>query len=258
MLFDTHAHLDDQKYDADREAMLGRARDAGVGLILNVGYDLASSQRSIDLAEQYDFVYAAVGVHPHDAKTVDEAALEQLRQMAKHPKVVALGEIGLDYYYDNSPREVQRQVFQQQVELATQLQLPIIVHDRDAHGDVMQTLRDNSSQLSSGVLHCFSGSYEMAMECIRLGLYVSFAGPVTFKNAVKLKEIATKVPLDRMLIETDAPYLTPEPYRGKRNESAYVAQVAEVIANLRGMSVAELAQQTKENGQRLFGIKQNF
>lgn len=258
MLFDTHAHLDDQKYDADREAMLGRARDAGVGLILNVGYDLPSSQRSVELAEQYEFVYAAVGVHPHDAKTVDEAGLEQLRQMAEHPKVVALGEIGLDYYYDNSPREVQRQVFQQQVELAIQLRLPIIVHDRDAHGDVMQGLRDAASQLSSGVLHCFSGSYEMAMECIRLGLYVSFAGPVTFKNAVKLKEIATKVPLDRMLIETDAPYLTPEPYRGKRNESAYVAQVAEVIANLRGMSVAELAQQTKENGQRLFGIKQNF
>lgn len=255
MIFDTHAHLDDPKYDVDREEMLARAQAAGIGLILNVGYDLASSQRSIDLADQYDFIYAGVGVHPHDAQVVDEAALDQLRQMAKHPKVVALGEIGLDYYYDNSPREAQRQVFKQQVELAIELQLPIIVHDRDAHGEVMEILRAAAGRLPGGVLHCFSGSYEMAMECIKLGLYVSFAGPVTFKNAAKLKDIATRVPLDRMLIETDAPYLTPEPYRGKRNESAHVAQVAQVIAELRGITVAELAQQTTQNGQRLFSIK---
>lgn len=254
MLFDTHAHLDDGKYDLDREEMLQRAQEKGVKLILNVGYDLPSSQRSVKLASEYDFVYAAVGIHPHDAKSANSMVWDELEELTKNPKVVALGEMGLDYYWDNSPRDVQKEVFLQQIGLAKRLKKPIIIHDRDAHGDVMEILRAEQDGSLEGVLHCFSGSLEMAKECIKLGFHISIAGPVTFNNANKLVQVAQEVPLDRLLIETDAPYLTPTPFRGKRNESAYVAYVAAKIAELRQMDTQEIDHQTYENGCRLFRI----
>lgn len=254
MLFDTHAHLDDRKYDLDREEMLQRAQEKGVKLILNVGYDLPSSQRSVKLANEYDFVYAAVGIHPHDAKSANSMVWDELEELTRNPKVVALGEMGLDYYWDNSPRDVQKEVFLQQIAMAKRLNKPIIIHDRDAHGDIMEILRAEQDGSLEGVLHCFSGSWDMAKECIKLGFHISIAGPVTFNNANKLLQVAQEVPLDKLLIETDAPYLTPIPYRGKRNESAHVAYVAAKIAELRQMDPEEIAHQTYENGCKLFRI----
>jgi len=254
--FDSHAHLDDRKFDADRHEMLMRAEQKGVSNIINVGYDIPSSRRSVALAEKYDFIYAAVGIHPHDASEAGENSLEAIRCLAASPKVVAVGEMGLDYYRDLSPRDVQEQVFRQQIRLAANLRKPIIVHDREAHGDVMKILKEERASDAGGVLHCFSGSMEMARECLKMEFYISIAGPVTFHNANKLRQIAAEVPLDRLLIETDAPYLSPEPHRGKRNESAYVVFVGERIAELRGIPVKELAAATTANTKRLFRIKE--
>lgn len=254
MFFDSHAHLDDKKYDGDRDAMMQRARDSKISNILNVGYDLPSSRRSLDLAGKYDFIYAAVGVHPHDAAEAGENYLQELQDMAVQDKVVAIGEMGLDYYRNLSPKEIQQRVFREQIRLAAKLEKPIIIHDREAHGDVMDILREEDVGASKGVLHCFSGSLEMARECLEMGFYLSIAGPVTFHNANKLRDVAANVPLNRLLIETDAPYLTPEPHRGKRNESAYVAYVGKCIAEIRGISVEELANATSDNAKRLFKI----
>ncbi|AVX29654.1 TatD DNase family protein [Carboxydocella thermautotrophica] len=254
-IFDTHAHLDDRKYDQDREEMLQRAREAGVERIVNVGYDLSSSRRSLALAEKYDFIYAAVGIHPHDSATANEDTWKQLLELAAHPKVVALGEMGLDYYRDLSPRPVQQGVFAHQMELAQQVGKPVIIHDRDAHADLLAMVKESRiGEKNGGVFHCFSGSWEMAKVCLDLGFYISIAGPVTFHNARKLTEVAAKVPLERLLIETDAPYLTPEPYRGKRNESAYVVWVLRKIAELRQMDPEELAVRTFDNACQLFRI----
>jgi TatD DNase family protein len=254
MYIDSHAHLDDRKYDPDRHEMLMRARDQGVAAIINVGYDLASSRRSVTLAEEYDFVYAAVGIHPHDAKDAGNSAFKELKTMAGSQKVVAIGEMGLDYFRNLSPRDVQQTAFRRQIALARETGLPIIVHDRDAHGDVMQILKEEKAGECGGVLHCFSGSWEMAVECMKMGFYISIAGPVTFQNAGRLKDIAARVPADRLLIETDAPYLTPEPHRGKRNESAYVLYVAEEIARLRGITPEELGNLAAENTKKLFSL----
>ncbi len=254
ILFDTHAHLEGEEYAADRDGMIARARSAGVVHIVNVGFNLESSRRSVRLAEEYDLIYAAVGIHPHDAAEAGSGYLEELREMAAHPRVVALGEMGLDYYRDLSPRPVQQRVFREQLALARELELPFIIHDRDAHGDLMKILRENRPGPSGGVLHCYSGSWEMARECLALGLYLSFAGPVTYPNANRLKEVASRVPLDRLLIETDAPYLSPAPYRGKRNEPAYVVFTAEEIARLRGLKTEDLAKVCTENGRKLFRI----
>ena len=255
MLFiDSHAHLDDTKYDGDRDEMLQRAQGRGISNIVNVGYDLLSSRRSLDLAAKYDFIYAAVGIHPHDAAVAGENYLEELREMAAQPKAVAIGEMGLDYYRNLSPKEVQQLVFREQIRLAAELEKPIIIHDREAHGDVMAILREEKVGPAKGVLHCFSGSMEMARECLKMGFYLSIAGPVTFHNANKLREIAANIPLDRLLIETDSPYLTPEPHRGKRNESAYVAYVGQCIAEIRGIPVEELGAATTDNAKRLFKI----
>lgn len=254
MLFDSHAHLDDEKFDADREQVIQRAFDSGVTGIINAGACMASSARSVALAEQYDGVYAAVGIHPHDAKAAQEADYEQLAVWTKQKKVVAIGEIGLDYYYDLSPRDIQHTVFVRQIDVARQTNMPFIIHDRDAHNDILTTLKKEAKGLC-GVLHCFSGSLEMAKEIIKLGFYISIAGPVTFKNAAKLPEIIASVPLDRLLIETDCPYLTPHPHRGKRNEPAYVRIVAEQVASLRGMELSALAEITSENTKRLFKIR---
>lgn len=251
MLIDSHAHLDDRRYDDDREEMLVRARERGVTHIVNVGYDLESSRRSVQLAEKHEFVYAAVGIHPNDAYKAPDDVIEILRDMATHPKILAIGEIGLDYYRNFSSKSIQKEMFTKQIELAIELNMPIIVHDREAHGDTMDILRRYKGKVE-GVLHCFSGSWEMAAECIDLGFYISIAGPVTFNNAKKLRDIAEKVPLDRLLVETDSPYLTPEPFRGRRNESGYVYFVAEKIANLREMAVEDLALAAAENTLRLF------
>lgn len=253
MLFDSHAHIDDEKFDADREQVIARALEQGVTGIINVGACMASSARSVALAEKYENIYAAVGIHPHDAKDALETDYEQLIRWTSLEKVVAIGEIGLDYYYDLSPRDVQRSVFIRQLDVARQTDKPFIIHDRDAHGEVLDILKKEAKGLM-GVLHCFSGSLEMAKEIIKMGWYISIAGPVTFKNAAKLPEIVPQVPLDRLLVETDSPYLTPHPYRGKRNEPAYVRFVAEQVAGLRGMELAALAAATRENVKNLFKI----
>lgn len=254
ILFDTHAHLDNADYNSDRDEMIQRARQAGVAHIVNVGFNLATSRESLKLAEIYDLIYAAVGIHPHDAAEAGPGYMDELEKMAAHPKVVAIGEMGLDYYRDLSPRPVQRKVFTAQMALAKKLQKPIIIHDRDAHGDLMEILRKDKLGPAGGVMHCYSGSWEMARECLAMGFYISIAGPVTFSNAAKLKDVAAKVPQDRLLIETDAPYLTPVPYRGRRNESAYVIYTAVEVARLRGMETEDLAKMCTENGRRLFRI----
>lgn len=253
MLFDSHAHIDDEKFDDDREEVIARAFESGVTEFVNVGACMASSARSVALAEKYEKIYAAVGIHPHDAENALEGDYEKLAAWSKHNKVVAIGEIGLDYYYDLSPRDVQRTVFIRQIDVARQMDMPIIIHDRDAHGDILDILKKEAKGIT-GILHCFSGSLEMAKEIIKLGFYISIAGPVTFKNAAKLPEIVEKIPLERLLIETDCPYLTPQPYRGKRNEPAYVRLVGEQVASLRGMEFSSLAEATRDNAKRIFKI----
>lgn len=255
MLFDTHAHLDDEKFDQDRDEVIKRCKEEGVELILNAGSNIATSIKSISLAKQYDYIYAAVGVHPHDASSMDKDSIGVLAELAANPKVKAIGELGLDYHYDFSPREVQKRRFIEQIDLARQLKLPIIVHDRESHADVMDIFRKCSVKQVGGVVHSFSGSVEMAMECLKLGLYLSFGGPVTFTNAKKTVEVVKEMPMDMLLIETDSPYLTPVPHRGKRNYPGYVRLVAEKIAEIKGLTVEEVAEKTMENGKRLFGIK---
>lgn len=253
MLFDSHAHVDDSRFDEDRNEVIKRAAEAGLVGILNAGACMESSARSITLAQEQDMVYAAVGIHPHDAKEAKDHDYEQLAVWSSLAKVVAIGEIGLDYYYDMSPRDVQQQVFVRHIDVARQMGKPIIIHDRDAHGDVMTILKKEAKGLT-GVLHCFSGSLEMAKEVIKMGFYVSFAGPVTYAKDGKLKEVAASVPLERILVETDCPYLTPQPYRGRRNEPAHVKFTAEEVARVRGMDFEALAEAATANTKRLFGI----
>ena len=254
MFFDSHAHLDDEKFTDDRAEVIARAKENGVTHIVNIGADMESSARSIELTQQYDMIYAAVGVHPHDAKKVIVSDYDQLAQWTRLDKVVAIGEIGLDYYYDLSPRELQREVFIRQLDVARQTHMPIVIHDRDAHGETMEILKREGKGLI-GVVHCFAGSMEMAAELIKMGWYIGCDGPVTFKNAAKLPEIMQKIPLERLLIETDSPYLTPVPFRGKRNEPAYVRFVAEHIAVLRGIPIEEIVKATTQNVCDLFQIK---
>lgn len=251
MVFDSHAHLDNTRFDEDRDIVIARAKENGIVGIINAGACMQSSASSIELAEKHDFIYAAVGVHPHDAKDVKADDYEQLAEWTKHPKVVAIGEIGLDYYYDLSPREVQQQVFISQLDVARQTGMPFIIHDRDAHGDILQIIKKEAKGLT-GVFHCFSGSMEMMREVIGLGFYVAFGGSVTFKNAAKLPRIAAELPLERLLFETDCPYLTPHPHRGRRNEPSYVKLVAEYVAQLRGMELPEINEITTANVKRLF------
>jgi TatD DNase family protein len=258
-LIDTHAHLDFGQFDADRKAVVERARAAGVVAIVNVGTDLISSRRAVALATQYEQVYAAVGMHPHDAKKLDGASLAELRALAQQPKVVAVGEIGLDFYRDRSPRDAQRRAFQAQLAWAARLGRPVIIHDRDAHDEIRDMLTDWTRTLKGsvlpgrlGVLHTFSGDVAMAEWAIDLGFYISISGPVTYKNAGRLPDVVRALPLDRILVETDCPFLAPHPHRGKRNEPAYVCLVAEAVAALKGIAIDELAEATTANAQRLF------
>lgn len=253
---DSHAHLDFPQFDGDRQQVIDRAREAGITRIINVGADLLSSEKSVELAERYPCIYASVGIHPHDADTLNEANFEALQAMAAHPRVVAIGEIGLDYYRNLSPRGKQMEAFERQLDLAESLGLPVIVHDRDAHDDVVATLQrraDGGSALR-GVLHCFSGDLSMARQAIDMGLYISVGGPVTFQNARKLPEIVQDIPLTRLLLETDCPYLAPHPYRGQRNEPAYVVLVAQKVAALKNVSLAEVQRVTTKNVQDLFDL----
>ena len=252
MFFDTHTHLDDDKFDIDRDELITSLKNEGLSLAVNIGANLVTSQNSIDLAEKYDFIYAAVGVHPNDTGDMTDEDLQKIEEMAKHEKVVAIGEIGLDYHYDEPAPEVQKVWFEKQLLLAKKLNMPYIIHDREAHADVLEIIKKIGH--FNGVMHCFSGSSEMARQVTDLGMYVSIAGQVTFKNAPKVQAVAKSVPLDKLLIETDSPYLTPEPFRGKRNNSAYVKYTAEKIAELRGMSIEEIAKITMENGKRFYNI----
>lgn len=254
MLFDSHTHLDDRKFDSDRDEVIKEILESGVTYALNAGADMDSSKRAIALSKKYPFIYASVGVHPSDAAYMTDEDIDVLRTLAQEEKVVAIGEIGLDYHYDNTDKPAQKKWFDRQMSLAAELEMPVIIHDREAHGDCMEILAKYDLTKTGGVLHCFSGSLEMARQAIKMGMYISFAGPVTYKNSVNLKEIAKELPMDRILIETDSPYLPPQPYRGQRNTSAYVGLVAEEIASLRGMSREEVAKATMENAKRLFKI----
>lgn len=255
MLIDSHVHLDDIKFDGDRHILIENFKNNNIELVINIGADLKSSVASVDLANKYPNIYAAIGIHPHSAKEVNTMVMEQLKELALNEKVIAIGEIGLDYYYDNSPRDIQRKWFVEQLKLAKELDLPVIIHTRDAMGETFDILKNNQNGNVRGVLHCYSGSTEMALEYIKMGFYISLGGPVTFKNARVVREVAEVVPLDKLLIETDCPYLTPEPYRGKRNEPVYVKYVAEKIAEVKKISYDELVKATNANAKRLFGIK---
>ena len=252
MYFDSHAHLDDVRFDGDREEIFATLADHEVGLIMNVGCDLPSSERSVALAERYPFVYAAVGSHPDDADHVDGRLLDRYRALAAHPKVRAIGEIGLDYHYEDVPRAQQIIAFEQQLELAEALDKPVIVHEREAHADAMDIVRRHPDV--RGVFHCFSGAKELALWLVERGWYIGFTGVLTFKNARKAVEVAQALPLDRILIETDCPYMAPEPYRGRRNDSRYVPLVAKKLAELRGLTPEEAGRITTENARRLYGI----
>lgn len=254
MLFDTHAHYDDERFELDRSDVIERAHRSGVSYIINAASDIKSCEEGIAFARKYEYMYAAVGVHPHEVGKLDENTLDRIGQLAKEEKVVAIGEIGLDYYYDTAPREIQKHWFAQQINLARELQLPIIVHDRDAHQDSMNILKDNKANEVGGVFHCYSGSVEMAKELIDYNFYISVGGALTFKNAKKLVEVVRWVPMERLLIETDCPYLTPEPHRGKRNDSSYVRFVAEKMAQIKELSFEEVAEITLENAKKLFRI----
>ena len=253
LIFDTHAHYDDEAFDADREALLASMPENGVGLIVDPGCDLDTSRRAVEIAEQYPHVYAAVGWHPENCAPYTRESLDTLRAWAKDPKVVAIGEIGLDYYWEqNPPREFQQEVFRDQLALAQESGLPVIVHDRDAHADCLAIVKEFPQV--RGVFHCFSGSVEMARELLRRGWYLGFDGPITYKNAVKALDVIAACPTDRMLLETDSPYLSPVPNRGKRNDSRNLPYIAARIAEIKGMTTEEVAEVTLQNGKQLFGL----
>ena len=254
MFIDSHSNLDDERFDQDRDILIKSLKERQVDIAINIGADLQTSINSVELANKYDNIYAVVGVHPHSASEVTEETLDIFREMSKNDKVVAIGEIGLDFYYDNSPRDVQRKWFKEQLKLAKELGLPVVIHSREASQETFDTIKEAQDGSLRGVMHCYSGSVEMAKEYIKLGFYISIGGPVTFKNARVVGEVAEALPLDKLLIETDCPYLTPEPYRGKRNEPMYVRYVAEKIAEIRNISVEELAKATSTNAKKLFGI----
>jgi len=255
MLIDSHVHLDDLRYDTDRENVLQRAEAAGVEAMITIGCDLATSRAAVALADAHPQVFATIGVHPHEAKEIKDGWYEAFRSLARQPKVVAYGEIGLDYHYDHSPREVQRERFREQIYLARELNLPLIIHTREAQDDTVTILREEGAGDVGGVFHCFSGDAWLAKGALDMGFYLSFSGVLTFKNATMLRDIAKTVPLDRLMVETDCPYLTSVPYRGKRNEPAYVQYVAKTLADVRGNgSLESLARATVDNTKRLFRI----
>lgn len=253
MLFDTHAHLDDRAFDTDRDALIASLPSQGVGLVMNPGCSLDSSRNADLLSKTYDFVYAAVGSHPDAADEVNEAVLEEYRRLCReNPKIKAIGEIGLDYHYEDIPREIQLKAFRAQMALVAELNLPVIVHEREAHADGMAVVDEFPTV--KGVFHCYSGSAEMAAELVKRGWYIGFTGVLTFKNARKALEVAASIPLERLVLETDCPYMAPEPFRGKRNHPGYLYRMAEKLAELRGLTIDEIHRITTENGKKLYRI----
>src|SRR5512145_115883 len=253
MLIDSHAHLEMKEFDADRNDVIERARLAGVECIVTVGTNLSLSRKALSVARQYHDIYATVGVHPHDVAKAGDKTFDELKTLAEDPKVVAYGEIGLDYFRNISPREKQVEMFARQLELACELKLPIIIHDRDAHEQTLRMVKE--SKVRNGVFHCFSGDWAMARQCLDLGFYLSVPGVVTFDKSQKLQEVVRHAPLDWLLLETDCPYLTPAPYRGKRNEPAFIVQTAQKVAQIRGLSCEEVAQTAAQNTRRLFRLE---
>ncbi|HET7578951.1 MAG TPA: TatD family hydrolase [Bacillales bacterium] len=254
MLFDTHTHVNVEQFDEDREAVIERAREAGVSQMVVVGFDRETIDGAMALAETYDFIYAAVGWHPVDAIDATDEDFRRIEQLADHPKVVALGEMGLDYHWDKSPKDVQVEVFKRQIDIAKRVKMPIIIHNREATDDIIAVLKEENAAEVGGIMHCFSAGLEEAKQCLDMNFYISFGGPVTFKNAKLPKEVAKEIPLDRLLVETDCPFLSPHPYRGKRNEPARVKLVAEKIAELKEIDLEKLAEITSDNARRLFAI----
>ncbi len=254
MLFDTHAHLNSQQYKEDLEQVIERAKSEKVEKIVVVGFDRPTIMRAMELIEEYDFIYAAIGWHPVDAIDMTDEDLAWIKDLSQHEKVVAIGEMGLDYYWDKSPKDVQKEVFRRQIALAKEVNLPIVIHNRDATEDVVTILKEEGAAEVGGIMHCFTGSLETAKACMDMNFYISFGEPVTFKNAKKPKEVVKEIPGDRLLIETDCPYLTPVPFRGKRNEPSYVKYIAEQIAELREISFEELAELTTKNAKKVFRI----
>jgi len=252
MFFDTHAHYCDKRFNDDRREIINSLETAGISYVLNAGSSVKSSEMSISLADEYSIIYASVGVHPHDSKSMTDDTVSSLESMLSHPKAVAVGEIGLDYHYDFSPRDVQRKRFREQMELARALKLPVIIHEREALTDTLDIIRDFPDL--TGVFHCFSGSFDTAKIILKMGWYLSFTGVVTFKNAKRALEVIKSAPLDRLMLETDCPYMAPEPMRGRRNSSLFLPYIAEKFAEVRGITVEEVAKVTTENGLRFFGI----
>ncbi len=254
MLFDTHAHFDDEQFDKDRDEVLKSLKDFGVSNIVNIGADIKGSLDSVELAEKYPFVYATVGVHPSETGDLTEKDIDIIKKLAVHPKVRAIGEIGLDYHYDdNAAPDVQKKWFVRQLEVAKELSMPVVIHDRESKGECLSILKDRG--ISNGVVHCFSGSAETAKEILKLGMMISFTGVLTFKNAKKAVEACRLIPMDRLMIETDCPYMAPEPHRGKRNFSGYVEFVARKVAEIKGLTYEEVAEITTQNAKRFYGIK---
>ena len=249
MIFDSHAHYDDEAFNEDREKVIQGLKDKGVIGVLNCGASIEGARMSVELSNKYDFIYSAVGIHPEYADIVNEEIIEELRNLAQNPKVRAIGEIGLDYYYEENPeREIQKAAFKLQMNLAKELKLPVVIHDRDAHKDTLDILKEFPEVI--GVVHCFSGSVEFAKECLKLGYYIGFTGVITFKNAKKIAEVAKEVPMDRILVETDCPYMAPAPHRGKRNQSDYIQYIIEKISEIKGKTIEEIEDVT------IFNIKQ--
>lgn len=253
MLIDSHAHLEMQEFDRDRDGVIRRAKEAGVDIIITVGTNLQDCRKVIDIAARYESVYAAMGIHPHEVKSIDDKTYDVIRMLIKQPKVVAYGEIGLDFFRNHSPRDVQIRCFGEQLELADEFDLPVIIHDRDAHRETMEMLKRWKGK-RGGIIHCFSGDIGMAKVCLDMGFYISVPGTVTFSKAERLSEVVRQVPLDRLLLETDAPYLAPQPYRGKRNEPSYVLLTAQKVADLKEISLAEIGAATSRNARTVFGI----
>ena len=253
MIFDTHAHYDDSQFDEDRDAVLASMPELGVGTIVNVSASYDSCKRAVALAEKYPFVYAAVGIHPDEVGALNEETFAEMKKLFQYKKVVAVGEIGLDYYWDNEPHDVQQEWFIRQLELARELELPVLIHSREAAADTMYVMKTYAKGLD-GVIHCYSYSKEMAEEYVKMGFYIGIGGVVTFKNAKKLKEVAEIVPLERIVLETDCPYMAPEPFRGKRNQSSYIRYVAEKLAELKGISAEEVIAVTEKNARKLYRV----
>ena len=253
-LFDSHAHYNDEKFEDDREKIIQEIYDSGVAKIINAGYSLESSKKAIKIAEEYSFMYATVGVSPNDIENLPENYLEQIEELAKNKKVVAIGEIGLDYYWNKENKDKQKEVFINQIKLANKLNLPIVIHTREAVMDTIDILKNQIECINKGVFHCCPLNPELIKETLKLGFYISFAGPVTFKNSKNASDVVSLVPMDKLLIETDSPYLSPEPLRGRRNDSRNVRYIAEKIANIKGLEVEEIAKQTYENAKTIFKL----